>query len=80
VVATRLNDPCLAKCADDEPIFVLRAQDVTAADAVDLWVDHVIQAYDARGIPIPSGLHVKLGEATAQAERMRDWPTRKLPD
>ena len=31
------NDPCLEKVKDDEPIFVLRARDESAAVLVCLW-------------------------------------------
>jgi hypothetical protein len=31
------NDSCLAKVADDEPIFVLRAQDKSAPDLIRQW-------------------------------------------
>ncbi len=31
------NDPCLEKVKDDEPIFVLRARDESAACLVGLW-------------------------------------------
>lgn len=33
------NDSCLKKVADDEPIFVLRAQDRFAPMLVRLWAD-----------------------------------------
>jgi hypothetical protein len=33
---------CLAKAADDEPIFVLRAQDRLAPAAVYNWIDSVV--------------------------------------
>lgn len=33
----KADDKCLAKAADDEPIFVLRAQDKSAPAAVRRW-------------------------------------------
>ena len=30
---------CLGKAADDEPVFILRAQDMLAADLVDKWAN-----------------------------------------
>lgn len=39
-MATKNHDPCLDKCGDDEPIFVLRAQDFTAPMAVRFWLDN----------------------------------------
>lgn len=38
-MATKTNDPCRDKAADDEPIFTLRAQDLTADLFVELWAD-----------------------------------------
>jgi hypothetical protein len=32
------TDRCLAKVDEDEPIFVLRAQDATAATAIRYWL------------------------------------------
>lgn len=32
---------CLSKAADDEPVFILRAHDVTAPLAVEAWADIV---------------------------------------
>lgn len=34
------DDRCLAKVDDDEPIFVLRAQDKTAPVVVQTWLDY----------------------------------------
>jgi hypothetical protein len=28
---------CLGRAADDEPVFVLRGQDMLAPDLIDLW-------------------------------------------
>lgn len=36
-MGTKNDDSCLANAADDEPLFVLRAQDNMAADTVRLW-------------------------------------------
>lgn len=65
------TDPCLAKAAPDEPIFVLRAQDKLAPEIVRAWA---IRA-EAHGCA-PE----KLREAYALAEAMEQWPTRKYPD
>lgn len=35
----KTNDACLQKAANDEPIFVLRAQDITADILVELWAE-----------------------------------------
>ncbi len=85
-------DGCLAKVAPDEPIFVLRAQDETAADTVRLWASHLLemvkdeQPRDADNMPgTPamvrwSALMRKVHEALDLAAEMERWPTRKRPD
>jgi hypothetical protein len=62
---------CLGKAADDEPVFVLRAQDRYAARCVDDWAD-----YAGCGGCSPE----KVAEARALAKKMRAWPTKKVPD
>lgn len=37
-MSTKHTSKCLQKAADDEPIFVLRAQDKTAATLIRIWV------------------------------------------
>ena len=62
---------CLGKAHDDEPIFILRAQDIHAADLVEKW------AIWARA----SGCgNDKVQEAHDLADKMRRWPGRKNPD
>ena len=56
---------------EDEPTFVLRAQDETAALAVADWADRA----ERRGVSTAI-----VGEARAIAAHMASWPTRKLPD
>lgn len=64
------------KVGGDEPVFILRAQDLLAPEIVRNWAD-VAQAQDvSRG---------KVTEAFALAERMEEWAeehrnTAKLPD
>ena len=65
------DEGCLGKAADDEPVFVLRAQDRSAAGLVDLWAS----ANEMAGSP-----HDKTTEAHELAAKMRAWPTQKLPD
>jgi len=62
---------CLGKAADDEPVFILRAQDALAAELVELWA---IRAR-AAGCPVD-----KVREAQNLAEEMLRWPVRKYPD
>jgi hypothetical protein len=56
----------------DEPVFVLRGQDITAPHFVKEWArlqQSLRHANDE-----------KWQEAYRTAEEMRYWPTRKLPD
>jgi len=70
-MAYKHNDQCLKKAGDDEPIFVLRAQDKLAPDIVRAW------AITAEA----HGCHPdKLREAYELAEAMEQWPIRKYPD
>ncbi len=73
------NDSCLDAVSDDEPIFVLRAQDETAPDMVDAWADNLEDAYRAEMIKPSDELMAKIFEAHAHANVMRAWPRRKLP-
>ena len=75
----QFDDDCLAKVEVGEPIFVLRAQDVTAAETVEAWADNLTDRYREDGIEIPAALAEKLIEAYYQADRMRAWPRRKVP-
>jgi hypothetical protein len=62
---------CLGKAADDEPVFILRAQDMLAADLVFKW------AVEAQALGCPWD---KVREAKDLAQQMREWPQRKNPD
>lgn len=66
--------PCYDKAANDEPLFVLRAQDMLAPEIVREW------AYRAQvsGTPIE-----KVEEARRAADAMEDWQianSKKVPD
>ena len=60
-----------AKIPDDEPICVLRGQDVLASASVDLW------ASDAETAKVNPE---KVAGARAIAEAMRAWKPQRLPD
>ena len=66
-----LTDPmsCINKAGDDEPVFVLRANDPLAATVVDFW------ANQAEG----GNLHEvwKINTARELAQEMRRWRTEK---
>jgi hypothetical protein len=61
----RRGEGCLGKAADDEPIFVLRAQDKTAAYCVFMWA--ALQRL------FGSTAHDKIGNAERTAYAMRRW-------
>lgn len=71
-VYTKANDPCLAKLGDDEPIFVIRAQDSTGDETVQRWIDRNVQRLGYN--------HPKIRNAIATRDAMMEWPNRKLPD
>jgi hypothetical protein len=75
--ATTRGEGPLAKAADDEPVFLLRAQDCHAADLVEKWAIWVSSA-----IPHIEGSAMthKVTEAMLIADQMRRWPVRKNPD
>ncbi len=56
---------------EDEPVFVLRAQDILAPIAVRFYADLVEGA---------TGNWKKTEEIIEFADSMTNWPTRKLPD
>ena len=60
----------LAKCAKDEPVFVLVAHDSTAHHAVMEWADR------AESVGVPA---LKVAGAWETAAAMLQWPNRKLP-
>lgn len=66
----RIQDPD-GLIPEDEPVFLLRAQDVYAATIVDLYAQIVANCGGSLTI---SRL------AREQAERMRSWPKKKGPD
>jgi len=68
------TDSCLAKVKHDEPIFVLRAQDLTAPGIVRAWANM------ARKVGCPE---TKIKEAFQLADRMEEWAKSnggKMPD
>jgi hypothetical protein len=70
-------DSCLNKAADDEPLFVLRANDELAPDVVRHWVGR----YDlAKGGPgrMTAAQNKKCAEAMALARQMEAWRERSV--
>lgn len=74
---------CLGKAADDEPVFVLRAQDVFAALLVRDWADSVERLAALRG-EFTGARKAKIAEARKIALEMDGWRDRhdggKVPD
>jgi hypothetical protein len=66
---------CLGKAKDDEPVFILRAQDKIMPTALHVWID---QMTSLRGAD-----HPKVVEAKQLLDKVRKWqaenPT-KYPD
>jgi hypothetical protein len=61
--------PCYDKASADEPLFVLRAQDVTAPETVRHWARNA----QTRGVNMS-----KVSEAFQCANDMEDWQNRNL--
>lgn len=62
---------CFAKAAENEPLFVLRAQDKLAPTLIRLWSELAA----LNGAPLE-----KTHEAKRLAYEMEQWPNRKMPD
>jgi hypothetical protein len=75
--ATARGEGPLAKAHDDEPVFLLRAQDNLAADLVEKWAIWAAAAVPSIG---GSETHHKALEAASIADFMRRWPIHKNPD
>jgi hypothetical protein len=63
-------DKCIEKAADNEMLFVLRAQDKSAPKVVLHWIAKNFENVSDE----------KLREAFECALEMKRWPTRKEPD
>lgn len=83
-MATKNTDRCLQKVSDDEPIFVLRAQDRLAPALVRQWArDMLIHGLIGNAVEDPDKieeLRTRAKEACDQADEMERWHTRKYPD
>ena len=73
-MATKHNDPCRDRAADDEPLFTLRARDSFAPNLVRQWA----KTAGANGTPA-----AQVQEAMAIADEMYAYQARhgrKVPD
>lgn len=75
--ATLRGEGPLAKAHDDEPVFLLRAQDNIAAQLVEKWAIHASVAVTSVG---GRPLQDKVTEAYLIADLMYKWPIKKIPD
>jgi hypothetical protein len=66
----RIQDPT-GKIPADEPVFLLRAQDKTAANVVDFW---------ANANEMIGGDPAAIALARAHVKRMQEWPVKKVCD
>jgi hypothetical protein len=78
-MATKHDDRCLQKVSDDEPIFVLRAQDRLAPALVREWVRQMSMHAALNNLNADE-IQARAKEALELADRMEQWPTRKYPD
>lgn len=76
--ATLRGEGPLAKAADDEPVFLLRAQDNLAAEIVGKWA--TLYSVTVPSIDVESKAAIKLAEAKQISEAMAAWPFHKNAD
>lgn len=67
----------LGRAADDEPVFVLRAQDNLSDELVETWAIRANALIPAIG---PEDRFHKIQEARDVAYAMLHWPIRRNPD
>lgn len=65
------GEGCLGKAHPDEPVFILRGQDLLASEFVRRW------AQKAKAV---GASQAKVDEALACADAMDAWRIRKYPD
>lgn len=69
-MATKYNSPCIKKAGDDEPLFVLRSQDISSPLLILEWIK----------VNFETCTEEKLQAAFKTAMEMRNWPNRKHAD
>ncbi|WP_460675338.1 hypothetical protein [Larkinella ripae] len=67
---TKTNDSCLEKAAIDEPIFVLRAQDISSPKVILHWIAKNFETCPDE----------KLRDAFEHCIAMKNWTNRKNAD
>lgn len=71
-----LKDGCFSRATDDEPLFVLRAQDKLAPNIVRRWAIEFMRTRKNLGLPYEE----KFVEVMEIARKMENWPKKKMPD
>jgi hypothetical protein len=72
---------CLTSAADDEPLFVLRANDELAPDVVRSWANRYWLLKTAGNTMQPTKQQVnKFREAIELAAEMREWRKTRVKD
>lgn len=76
--AASRGEGCLGKAADDEPVFVLRGQDLLAPGTIDFWAEQARRVGGQKS-------YNKAALATDDAMEFRAWQARhrstcKMPD
>lgn len=74
LVANIEGEGCLGKAALDEPVFVLRARDALATDAIGEWIQHA----RFKGVN-PKKITAALDDLSTMIEWQKQHGT-KLPD
>ena len=76
---SELKDGCFAKAKDNEPIFVLRAQDKIAPYIVIEWAETYKTICEVKGC-WGKKQKAKFNAAMRTSKAMYNWQGRKIPD
>jgi hypothetical protein len=80
IKSQELSGPsCLTKAADDEPLFVLRANDELAPGIVEAWADDYVRVKANQPGGMSAVQRQKYRDALAIAMAMREWKQRQQP-
>lgn len=71
MTAKEAKDYLVAKVPPDEPVFILRGQDMCALETIHDWISRAVKL----GAP-----NEKITGALAVANRFREWSVKKVPD
>ncbi len=72
-------DSCFSKAAEDEPLFVLRANDELAPDSVREWAWAYRRSKRVKGEWHDERVQQKFSEALTLADAMQRWKTQRHP-